>query len=102
MSHLAGRGRIFGLAGEGNRAADEGGYVGLWGTREHLSVNGFCNWESVKLPNRLVHLLTLLNELDQPSHIAIFSTFFHLFMIIPGFYAIFQSHRFVNSGPISS
>ncbi|KAL0122610.1 hypothetical protein PUN28_007367 [Cardiocondyla obscurior] len=40
--------------------------VGLWGTRGHLSVNGFCNWESVKLPNRPVHLLALLDELNQP------------------------------------
>lgn len=44
--------------------------VGLWGTRGHLSVNGFCNWESVKLPNRPVHLLALLDELNQPPRVA--------------------------------
>lgn len=70
--------------GKGNgvvAAADEGGNVGLWETRGHLSVNGFCNWESVKLPNRPVHLLTLLNELDQPSRIVILSLLSSTFYI---------------------
>lgn len=45
------------------RGGGHGGVAGLWGTQEHLSVNGFCNWESVKLPNHPMHLLPFLDEL---------------------------------------
>lgn len=77
VSCLTGRGGIF--ATRGKRGSGGGGQrererereiVGLWGTRGHLSVNGFCNWESVKLPNRPVHLLALLDELNQSPHVA--------------------------------
>lgn len=63
--------------GGGGGSSSSGGHrgvVGLWGTREHLSVNGFCNWESVKLPNHPVHLLALLDELIRriptPRHLS--------------------------------
>lgn len=52
-----------GKSGGRRGLAGHRGVAGLWGTREHLSVNGFCNWESVKLPNHPVRLLPLLDEL---------------------------------------
>lgn len=64
------RGEGEGTAAAAAVATDEGGVAGLWGSRGHLSVNGFCNWESVKLPNRPVHLLALLDELGQPPRAA--------------------------------
>jgi hypothetical protein len=64
---------------------DEGGFAGLWGTRGHLSVNGFCNWESVKLPNRPVHLVALLAEPDQtPSAAATPPPFAFIYTDCPG------------------